>query len=348
MAYERDLAHAEARAIIDRAVAKTRELKQAGAFAVLDAGGNLICLSRMGEAPASAAWVARAKAYVSATQRAPSSTIATAWQQTPVLFAAAQRMARDEIVAEPGAMPITKEGRVVGALAAGGIGPWTEIPGVDPALLKALAPAGRVAAPSLTGGMQTNAEDVIIAQALSIPYENQHPDVVRAVGLRIEERVDDLPHSLNTARRYADAVIEAGRERGQRHFAVVVLDEVGQIMQVDRLDGGTMMSPDVAEAKASTALNFLSPSRGAVRLTPQVQAGLRSFVRTRLHFVGGGVPITREGDVVGAIGISHGGGTESEHELACLGIAKVEGSPTNFDDPETDSHSARLLGHSEP
>lgn len=325
-----DLTLAEARAIIDRAIAKARELKQAGAFAVLDAGGNVISLSRMGEAPMSAAWVARAKAYVSATQRSPSSTIATAWQQAPAQFAAAQRMARDEIVPEPGAMPITKDGRVVGAVAAGGIGAWTKIPGVDAALLR----AGRV---------QANAEDLIIAQALQIPYESQHPDGERAVGPRIEERVDDLPHSLDTARRYADGVIEAGRERGQHHFAVVVLDEVGQIMQVDRLDGGTMMSPDVAEAKASTALNFLSPSRGAVRLMPQVQAGLRSFVRTRLHFVGGGVPITRDGDIVGAIGISHGGGTESEHELACLGIAKVEGSPPPFGEPETDSHSARQL-----
>jgi uncharacterized protein GlcG (DUF336 family) len=330
--YEPDLTHAEARAIVDRAIAKGRELKQAGAFAVMDAGGNLICLSRMGEAPMSAAWVARAKAYVSATQRVPSASAATRWQQAPALFASAQRMARDAIVPEPGAMPVKKGGRVVGALAAGGIGPWTEIPGVDASLLR-------------VDGHRANVEDLIIAHGLQVRYESQHSELqdAREVGPGVDERMDDLPHCLNTARRYADAVIEAGRVRGQHHFAVVVLDEVGQIMQVDRLDGGTMMSPDVAEAKASTALNFLSPSRSAVRLTPQVQAGLRSFVGTRLHFVGGGVPIMREGYVVGAIGISHGGGTESEHELACLGIAKVEGTPPSFGEPEADSHSAQQL-----
>jgi len=346
VAYQPDLTHAEARAIIDRAVAKARELKQAGAFAVVDAGGTLICLSRMGEAPASAAWVARGKAYVSATQRAPSSQLAWRWQAPgsassvgPALFSAAQSIASGQNYPEPGALPIGKDGRVVGALAAGGIGPWTEIPGVDTALLR----AGRVKA---------NAEDLIIAHALQVPYERQRPEKgvwqgEAGVGPRVDERVDDLPHCLDTARRYADAAIAAGRERDQQHFAVVVLDEVGQIMQVDRLDGGTMMSPDVAEAKASTALNFLSPSRDAVRLTPQVQAGLRSFVRSRLHFVGGGVPILREGWVVGAIGISHGGGTESEHELACAGIAAVEGRPPPFGEPETTSHSAQLFRSNE-
>src|SRR5438105_3356386 len=131
MPYEPDLTHAEARAIVDRALAKTRELKQAGAFAVMDSGGNLICLSRMGEAPASAAWEARGKAYVSATLRAPSAEFAGAWQLTPALFTAAQGIARDDMVPAPGAMPIEKNGRVVGALAAGGIGPWTEVSGID-------------------------------------------------------------------------------------------------------------------------------------------------------------------------------------------------------------------------
>jgi uncharacterized protein GlcG (DUF336 family) len=69
-------------------------------------------------------------------------------------------------------------------------------------------------------------------------------------------------------------------------------------------------------------------------------------VRSRLHFVGGGVPILRDGGVVGAIGISHGGGTESEHELACAGIGAVEGQPPPFGEPETTSRSAQLLRNS--
>ena len=316
MGYEPDLTLAAARAIIDRALDKARELKQAGAFALVDVGGNVISLSRMGNAPMIAARIARAKAYVSAVQRAPSARSAKNWRESPVLFSSFQRINRDEIFPGPGAMPIRKGERVVGALAASGIGPWTEILGVDPSLLMA-------------DGVPANAEDLIIAHALGIPYENQHSDSGPAVGLRVEEQVDDLPHSLGTARRYADTVIACGRERGQDHIAVAVVDEVGQLMQVDRLDGGTLMSPDVAEAKALTALNFLQPSSelDLDRITPAIQTGLRSFVRFNMHFIGGGVTIVRDGWVVGAIGISHGGGTHQEDELGRYAIARVDASP---------------------
>src|SRR5207249_2787956 len=86
----------------------------------------------------------------------------------------------------------------------------------------------------------------------------QHPDVQHAAGPRAEERMDDMPHCLDTARRYADGVIQAARE-ASHDVGVAVIDEVGQLMQVDRLDWGTPMSPDVAEAKALTALNFPAP-----------------------------------------------------------------------------------------
>src|SRR5262249_18875440 len=61
-----DLTLAEARAIIDRAAEKARELHQAGAFVVMDAAGNPVSISCMQGGPTTAGWVTRAKAYVSA------------------------------------------------------------------------------------------------------------------------------------------------------------------------------------------------------------------------------------------------------------------------------------------
>src|SRR5713226_6933816 len=126
-----DLTLAEAREIVDRAVAKARELHQAGAFVVLDAAGNPISISNMEGGPTSSVWVSRAKAYVSAVQREPSARRAQNWHTNHVGFWAYQRLMRDDIFAGPGAMPIRKNGRAVGSLSTGGgLGPWTEIPGI--------------------------------------------------------------------------------------------------------------------------------------------------------------------------------------------------------------------------
>jgi uncharacterized protein GlcG (DUF336 family) len=131
-----DLTLAEARAIIDRAVTKARELHQAGAFVVLDAGGNVVSIAVMEGAPAASVWVSRAKAYVAAVLREPSARRAANWHRNAAGFSAYQRLMRDEIFAGPGAVPIRRDGGIIGAISTGGgLGPYTEIPGVDADLL---------------------------------------------------------------------------------------------------------------------------------------------------------------------------------------------------------------------
>jgi uncharacterized protein GlcG (DUF336 family) len=147
---EPELSLSQARTIIDRALDKTRQLKQAGSFAVMNGAGAPVSISRMEGSSAHGASLARAKAFVAAVQRAPSLRSATMWRESPALFSSLQRLMKDEIFPGEGAMPIRKGQNVVGGVAAGGgIGPWTEIPGVDPSLLA-------------VDGKPANAEDLII------------------------------------------------------------------------------------------------------------------------------------------------------------------------------------------
>ena len=156
--------------MMDRALSKARELKQVGGFAIVDAGGGVITVSRMGESSTTSVWVARAKAYVSAVQRSPSARNAAGWRENPVNFAAMQKMMRDDIFAGPGGVPIRKDGRIVGAMAtAGGTGPWTEVPGIDPSAL-------------MVDGVAANVEDLIIAYALqTLPSGEEHVVILRVI-----------------------------------------------------------------------------------------------------------------------------------------------------------------------
>jgi len=318
MPYPPDLTLAEARAIMDRALAKARELKQAGAFVIVDAGGGVISASRIGEGPTSSVWISRAKAYVAAVQRAPSARSATQWRERPAVFASMQQLMRDEIFPGPGAMPIRKDGRVVGAISTGGgVGPWTEIPGIDASML-------------MVDGAPANCEDMIIAHALQAKYQNQHPEVEKLVGPFVDERKDDLPHSLDHARAYADRAIESARQKGYK-VAVVVVDEAGQLMQMDRMDGASPMAPDLAEAKALTALNFQRPTIDIPKaITAERLAEMREVAHYKIAAGGGGIPILRDGFVVGAIGIQGAGGAERSDQIARSAIAPLTTGQSTF------------------
>jgi uncharacterized protein GlcG (DUF336 family) len=214
-----------------------------------------------------------------------------------------QRLMREEIFPGPGAMPIRKDGRVVGALSTGGgVGPWTEVPGIDASQL-------------MVDGKPANVEDLVIAHALQIGYENQHPQVERSVGPRWEERSDGLPHSLASARALADRAIAAARAKGNR-ISVAVVDEGGQLMQMDRMDGAQPMGPDLAEAKAVTALNWQRPTLDLGKTFPMDRANeIREIIHFKVLMGGGGVPVTQDGMVVGAVGV-HGGGGDLSDEFA--------------------------------
>lgn len=300
---------AEARAIVDRAVAKARKLYQAGAFVVMDAGGNVVTVSVMEGAVGSSVWISRAKAYVAAIQQEPSARRATNWHRNATGFSAFQRLMRDEIFAGPGAMPIERDGQVVGAVSTGGgLGPWTEIPGLDASALT-------------LNGAPVNAEDLIIAVALGIPYQNQHPEVERLVGRRVTVAPDDLPRTLAVARRYADQALAAAATRGVR-VGVAVVDELGRLVQQDRMDGAGLLWPDLAEALARTALSFQCPTADVAQRFGDAQlAQVQALTRHKLATVPGGLPIARDGWVVGGIGVCGSGSSDLDAAIAQSALA---------------------------
>ncbi|HLH22944.1 MAG TPA: heme-binding protein [Chloroflexota bacterium] len=130
--------------------------------------------------------------------------------------------------------------------------------------------------------------------------------------------------TLADARRYADAAIAAAGAQNLR-VAVAVVDEAGQLLQLDRMDGALLMGPDVALAKAVTALNFQRPTSSVAELArghPDLVRSLQQAVRFPITAAGGGVPIARNGTVVGAIGVS-GSTAEQDEALAQAALGGV-------------------------
>jgi uncharacterized protein GlcG (DUF336 family) len=311
--HARDLPLGDARALIERAIAKADHIGARGGFAVVGASGALISASRMDRGGAGGMARARSKAWISATQQIPSTVHHNRMRTLPPPIAAGFVACSPEATF-PGAggMPISdEEGVVVAGFSASGasIGPFVDI-GVDRRYL-------------IAQGKPANSEDLIVLWALGLDYEGQHGDDAQrwrdAFGeLPGEEGLgySDPPPPSQPEHEWAvdlsDRVMaEAGR-RGVR-VAVAVTDGRGDPIQQDTMDGAASAGPFVAEAVAAAAATFQLPSS---EVDPQLAALLPIPAAT----APGGLPV-REGDrVVAGLGLG-GVAPPLGHEIAAAVLA---------------------------
>ena len=106
-----------------------------------------------------------------------------------------------------------------------------------------------------------------------------------------------------------DAAEEAAKKAGHR-VVIAVVDAGGNLLELRRTEGAQPASSQVAIDKARTAAIFVRPSR---EIEEQVSAGrLGALALHGAAALTGGIPLTADGEVVGAIGTS--GETPDEDE----------------------------------
>jgi glc operon protein GlcG len=121
-------------------------------------------------------------------------------------------------------------------------------------------------------------------------------------------------------RAIAAALAEARRQ--QLNVSVAVVDGSGYLVAFQRMDAAPVVSVEIATGKARTAALFRRSSKAAEDLA----TARPSFIAIE-GFKGaieGAVPVTIDGEVVGAIGIS-GATSAQDASIAVVGSAAVEG-----------------------
>jgi uncharacterized protein GlcG (DUF336 family) len=106
---------------------------------------------------------------------------------------------------------------------------------------------------------------------------------------------------------------------------VAVLDESGLLKGFCRMDGAPLISIEVSQNKAYTAL-LGSPSQeffNRIKDNPALLAGVPHI--PRIVTFGGGLPIRIDGAVAGAIGVS-GGSVDQDIECAQAGLDALTAS----------------------
>jgi uncharacterized protein GlcG (DUF336 family) len=132
--------------------------------------------------------------------------------------------------------------------------------------------------------------------------------------VRMRRIVDDAG-----ARAVSEAAERFARERGHR-VVIAVVDSWGEPIELRRTPGAQIASSRVAVDKARTAAIFVRPSR---EMEEQVTGGrIGALALHGASCLTGGIPLTIDGEVVGAIGTS--GETPDEDEAISIAGAEVE------------------------
>lgn len=112
---------------------------------------------------------------------------------------------------------------------------------------------------------------------------------------------------------HADALIliEGAREKAVEigvPMCISIVDESGNLIAFERMDGGKVTSITISADKAYTAAAARKATHeyNAVNVPGNLAFGIHTEVGGRVSSVGGGLPVVVDGDVVGGIGLSSG------------------------------------------
>lgn len=133
--------------------------------------------------------------------------------------------------------------------------------------------------------------------------------------------------SLEQANRIIDVALKTSSEAGYKPMAVVVLDDSGQVVSLQRQDGATVFRVDIATGKAWAAVSMGASSRELLQKTQAMPAFFDALAVTGQ---GKFIPQTgallikdATGRVLGAVGAS--GGTGDQDEAICLAGIEAAG-----------------------
>ena len=126
----------------------------------------------------------------------------------------------------------------------------------------------------------------------------------------------------------AEGVIAAAKAEAQRVHApagaIAVVDNGGNLMALERLDGTFAAGANVSIGKARTAVMFQKPTRFFEELINASGKG-RTVMAALENFTPliGGIPIMVDGQIVGGVGVSGTASADQDEQLAIAGAKAI-------------------------
>src|SRR5438034_7646830 len=133
----------------------------------------------------------------------------------------------------------------------------------------------------------------------------------------------------------AESVIAAAKAEAQKLQApggvIAVVDDGGNLMALERLDGTFSAGANISIGKARTAVMFKKPTRFFEELINSNGKG-RTVMTALENFTPliGGIPVVVDGQIVGGVGVSGAASADQDEQLAIAGSKAFDLSTTSM------------------
>lgn len=164
----------------------------------------------------------------------------------------------------------------------------------------------------LDNGEGNKAATIAVADSDKSGDEGFKPTEESGIVTEVVKRImEQRVLSLETAKKIIEKVEEESKRRGKK-AVICVCNEQGNPIAVHVMDGAFLISFDVAVKKAYTAVALKMPT---LKLNELVKSGQTFYGLQNLDKVmtiGGGVPLYKNGILLGGLGVSGGTGEEDD------------------------------------
>jgi glc operon protein GlcG len=142
--------------------------------------------------------------------------------------------------------------------------------------------------------------------------------VVVIAGVTIQgQTIPKSTLSLDGARKVIAAAKMEASKKGAPGAVIAVVDDGGNLMALERLDGTFAAGANISIGKARTAALFKKPTRVFEELINKSRTAMTAL--TDFTPLQGGVPIVLNDQIVGGVGVSGAASAQQDEELAMAG-----------------------------
>ena len=133
--------------------------------------------------------------------------------------------------------------------------------------------------------------------------------------------------TLEGARSVIAAAKEYARKTGAPGGVIAVVDDGGNLVALERLDGTFSAGANISIGKAKTAVMFKRPTRAFEEIIKNGRTAMVALPDfTPLQ---GGVPISVDGQIIGGVGVSGAASAQQDEELAIAGAESLSSRKTS-------------------